>query len=32
METEVENHVDYVDCAIKFVMIIMINELAHHEI
>lgn len=31
-EKEVKNNVDYVDCAIKYVMIIMIKELAHNEI
>ena len=29
---EVKINVDYVDCAIKYVMIIMIKELAHNEI
>lgn len=32
MEKEVRINVDYVDCAIKYVMIIMIKELAHNEI
>jgi len=27
-----ENNVDYVDCVIKYVMIIRIKELAHNEI
>lgn len=31
-EKEVKNNVDYVDCAIKYVMIVMIKELAHNEI
>ena len=31
-EKEVKIDVDYVDCAIKYVMIIMIKELAHNEI
>lgn len=29
---EVEINVDYVDCVAKYVMIIMIKELAHNEI
>ena len=32
MEKEVKINVDYVDCTIKYVMIIMIKELAHNEI
>ena len=32
MEKEVRINVDYVDCAIKYVMIIMIKEPAHNEI
>ena len=32
MGKEVKINVDYVDCAIKYVVIIMINEPAHNEI
>lgn len=32
MEKEVKINVDYVDYVIKYVMIIMIKELAHNEI
>lgn len=32
MEKEVNINVDYADCSIKYVVIIMINELAHNEI
>lgn len=32
MEKEVNINVDYADCSIKYVVIIMINELAHDEI
>lgn len=32
MEKEVKINVDYVDSSIKYVVIIMINELAHNEI